>query len=134
MCSYPELCDAGIAGNPERLTDAELEGAARTVVDDLNRAHVRALASLLAERRGTERTAEDPALAAVAAERGAVETLLFNLDASVDDARPPAGVAADELESLIRSAWRTGADLLALRPAEMPNDGTVAAILRYPLH
>ena len=133
VCSYPELCDAGIAGSPERLTDAELEKAARIVVDDLNRMHVRALASLLAERRASERTAEDPALVAVAAERGAVETLLFNLDASVDDARPPAGVAADELESLIRSAWRTGAEVLALRPAEMPNDGTVAAILRYPV-
>jgi hypothetical protein len=94
----------------------------------------RALASLLAERRGSERTAEDPALVAVAAERGAVETLLFNLDASLDDdAPPPAGVVADELESLIRSAWRTGADVLALRPAEMPGGGTVAAILRYPV-
>jgi hypothetical protein len=133
VCSYPELGDVGIAGNPERLTDAELERAARTVVDELNLMHVRALASLLAERRGSERTAEDPALAAVAAERGAVETLLFNLDASLDDAPPPAGVAADELESLIRSAWQTGADVLALRRAEMPNDGTVAAILRYPV-
>jgi hypothetical protein len=133
VCSYPELSDAVISGNPERLTDAELERAARTVVDDLNRTHVRALASLLAERRGSERTTEDPALVAVAAERGAVETLLFNLDASVDDVPSPVGGAADELESLIRSAWQTGADVLALRPTEMPSDGTVAAILRYPL-
>jgi hypothetical protein len=133
VCSYPELCDVGIAGNPERLTDAEMEEAARVVVDDLNRMHVRALASLLAERRGAERTAEDPALAAVAAERGAVETLLFNLDVSLDDAPPAAGVAPSELESLIRSAWRTGAEVLALRPPEMPSDGAVAAILRYPL-
>jgi hypothetical protein len=133
VCSYPELSDVGIAGNPESLTDAELERAARAVIDDLNRTHVRALASLLEERRASERTAEDPALVAVAAARGAVETLMFNLDGPVDDARPPAGVAADELELLIRSAWQTGAEVLALRPAEMPNDAPVAAILRYPV-
>src|SRR4029078_13335873 len=33
--SYPHLVDAGIAGNPENATDAELAEAARSVLDDV---------------------------------------------------------------------------------------------------
>lgn len=133
VCSYGDLCDETISGSPERLTDAELESSARAVLDNLNLRRVRAVADLLSERRGSDRTTEDAAVAAIAAERGAVETLTFDLELALNDHPSAAAVGAEELESLLRSAWSTGAQIMALRSNEMPGGASVAASLRYPV-
>lgn len=91
-----------------------------------------------------ERVAFDTAQIARAATFGAVDTLLVDIDShqpgfldeadgaltfsDADDARDY-GIG----DEIARRALRTGARVLAVRADDIPGDGSVAALLRYPM-
>ncbi len=142
--TYPHLLAQGISGNPETASDAELAAGSRAILDDLYAAQLREVQALY-ERRSTEgRTLSDVAEVARAATSGAVQTLMVDIDATVpgtvDDqtgavtfADAATGDVHDVTDEIARRAWLSGARVLAVRDRDIPGQGAVAAILRYPL-
>jgi hypothetical protein len=144
VCTYPRLAAAGIPGNPETTSDAELVGQARTVLDSLYSEELRALRGLYEERSARGRAAADVADVARAATMGAVDTVLVDIDDMVPgrlDEETGAVAFADEddaeaygvVDEIARRVWLTGGRVLAVRREDVPGGGTVAAILRYAL-
>lgn len=142
--SYPHLLAQGISGNPETASDAELAASARTVLDDLYAAQLRDVHERYGQRSADGRALSDVAEVARAATFGAVETLLVDIDAAVpgtvdDDsgavsfARTATGDIHDVTDEIARRAWLNGGRVLAVRDRDIPGQGPVAAILRYPL-
>jgi hypothetical protein len=142
--SYPHLLAQGISGNPETVSDAELAAGARTVLDDLYMAQLSDVHDLYRQRSAEGRALSDVAETARAATFGAVQTLMVDIDAAVpgtvDDQTGAVTFAAsaahdvnDVTDEIARRAWLSGAHVLAVRDSEIPDEGPVAAILRYPL-
>lgn len=140
----PHLLAQSVSGNPETASDAELAAGARLVLDDLYAGQVRDVEELHRERAADGRALVDVAEIARAATFGAVETLLVDIDAAVpgqvDDesgavtfAPAADGGVHDVTDEIARRAWRSGAQVLAVRANEIPGPGPIAAILRYPL-
>lgn len=140
--SYPHLADAGIAANPETASDAELAREARTILDGLYAAELRDVHALYDTRLSQGRTTADLAEVARAATRGAIDTVLVDIETTVPgtidedtgvlgpaDAPPEYGV----VDEIARRVWATGGRVLAVRGAEVPGGGPAAAILRYAL-
>jgi hypothetical protein len=142
--SYPQLAPGGIGGNPERRPNAELAAAAREVLDDLYARELDAIHELFERRRSEGRGLVDVGDVARAATFGAVDTLLIDIDhvvsGSVDEETgavtltdTPTAAAYGVLDEIARRAWLAGATVLAVRREEVPDGGSVAAILRYRL-
>jgi hypothetical protein len=142
--SYPDLAAAGIPGNPEATSDSELALRARTVLDDLYQAEVRRLRELLDSLAAHGRALGDVAQVARAATMGAVDTILVDIDAVlpgvVDEHTGAVTFARDEgvesygvVDEIARRVWRNGGRVLAVRRQDIPGQGEVAAILRFPL-
>lgn len=142
--TYPYLAAQSIGGNPEAASDAELAASARGVLDELYAAELREIHERYAQLAAGGRAFADIAHVARAATYGAVDTLLVDIDAAVPgsldeqtgavtfaegNGDEPHGVT----DELTRRAWSTGARVLAVRGEDIPGDGPVAAILRYPL-
>jgi release factor family 11 len=142
--TYPHLLPQGISGNPETASDAELAASSRTILDDLYAAQLRDVQALYERRTAERRALSDIADVARAATFGAVDTLLVDIDAAVpgtlDDqtgavtfAGAATGEVHDVTDEIARRAWLSGARVLAVRDGDIPGQGAVAAILRYPL-
>jgi hypothetical protein len=140
--SYPHLAPGGIGGNPERRTHAELAAAAREVLDDLYASELRATHELFDLRRSEGRGLVDVGDVARAATFGAVHTVLIDIDQSVSGSideetgavtltDTPTAAGYGVLDEIARRSWLSGAKVLAVRHEEIPDGGTVAAILRY---
>jgi hypothetical protein len=143
-CTYPDLQAETISGNPDTTTDADLAAAARTILDQ---AHAQLLADRLDEfeqRRSQSRALVDLADVARAATRGMVDTVFVDIDDNVpgqlDDTTGEVTFADGEdpqayglVDEIVRQVWLTGGNVLAVRREDVPDGGTVAAILRYPL-
>ena len=141
---YPHLLAQGISGNPETVSDAELAASARAVLDDLYAAQLRDIHELYRQRSANGRTLSDVAEIARTATFGAVETLLVDIDAAVPgtvDGETGAVTFApaathdvhDVTDEIARRAWLSDARVLAIRREDVPGQGDLAAILRYPL-
>ncbi len=143
--SYPHLAAAGIEGNPERLSDAELAAGARTILDDLYRAQIADWQATFKTRLNEDRATTDLVRAARAATFGGVASLMVDMDQTVpgtidetdgqvtlaESAGADSYGVADEIA---RRVLAGGGEVLAVRAAEMPEPGKpVAAILRWPL-
>lgn len=142
--SYPDLAVTGIPGNPEATPDSELAMRARTVLDELYSAEVRRLHELHSALASQGRALGDVAQVARAATRGAVDTVLVDVDAVLpgvlDDQTGAVTFAHEEsfdsydvLDEIARCVWRNGGRVLALRRQDIPGGREVAAILRFPL-
>jgi hypothetical protein len=142
--TYPYLSARSIPGNPEASSDAELAASARAVLDEIYEAELREIHERYGQRTADGRAFADVAHVARAATYGAVDTLLVDIDAAIPgwldeqtgavrfaegDGDEPHGVT----DELTRRAWSSGARVLAVRREDIPGDGPVAAILRYPL-
>lgn len=140
--TYPFLVEQTIEGNPEKLTDAELAQLSRPI---LNALHAERLARF-AEEYGTAQSqglgTSDVAEAASAATRGAISTLLVDIDASVEGAIDEAGAysasAADGgyqvIDEIARRTLATGGTVLAVRSDDLPaGTSNLAAVLRFAL-
>lgn len=144
MNSYPHLLPEGITESPDRLTEHELSARARPVLD---MAHARELAEirdLFDRRAGEHRATADISDAARAATFGAVHKLLVDIDSTVpgfvdDDtgavtfAKVDDALAYGVVDEIAARAFASGARVLGVRREDIPGDGELAAILRYPL-
>lgn len=144
MNTYPHLVSGSVPGNPETTSDAELAASARAVLDELYEAELRDIHARYGDRAADGRAFADVAHVARAATYGAVDTLLVDIDAAVPgsvDEQTGAVKFGEEADGqpygvtdeLARRAWLSGARVLAVRSEDIPGDGPVAAILRYPL-
>jgi hypothetical protein len=142
--TYPRLADEVIEGNPDLVTDAELEDAAIPILDHIYSRELKAAIALYDELK-PERATTDISYAAHAATAGAIDQLLVDLDAVVpglvsdidgsvtystsDDAETYSVV-----DEVARRALFTGARVMGARSEELPDRAPLAAILRYEFH
>jgi len=141
--TYPHLAPGEIKGNAERMNAVELASAARSVLDELYRTDVQAVKELYARRSSEGRATADVAQAARAATLGAIDTLLFDMDAdetgtiSAEDGRVSFGAAGPHtygiVDEIAGRALTSGARVMAVRKADLPDGQMLAAVLRYPV-
>jgi hypothetical protein len=142
VSSYPHLAPFGIDKTPESLNDSEISEEARQLLDRLHAEEVTALKAEFAERKGSGRATADIDQAARAATRGAVHTLLVDIDrllpGFVDDetgavtfAQSNDASAYGVVDEVARRALQSGARVMAVRAADLPTGSPVAAILRW---
>ena len=139
--TYPGLIDETIAGNPNLMTDAQLEDAALPMLDRLYKRALKAAIARFDEFK-PRRATTDVSYAAHAATAGAIDELLIDLDAVIPGLVSEfdgsvAYAASDDAEvysvvdEIARRALHTGARVLGARRDELPDRAPLAAILRY---
>ncbi len=144
VASYPHLAEEGISGSADQTPERELAAGARAVLDAIYAARIEGLGALYVTREAQGRATTDVAHAARAATFGAVDTLIFDMDAVVpgmvddEDGEVTFDDQADAVnygvvDEIARRALRSGARLVAARRADVPGGGDLAAILRYAL-
>ncbi|MFC5237911.1 hypothetical protein [Pseudonocardia zijingensis] len=141
--SYPHLAERGIAGNPEAVSDERLAAAARPLLDEVYAGELSAVEDVFERRFEQGRATTDVATAARAATHGAIDTLLADIDVKlpgfVDDDTGAVTFAQDDaasyglVDEIARRVLLSGGRVIAVRAADVPHGGPVAAILRYPL-
>ncbi|MEY6430817.1 hypothetical protein ABC977_00160 [Thioalkalicoccus limnaeus] len=142
--TYPHLAAAGIEGNPERLSAAELAAAARPILDGLYRAQIADWHALYSQRDQEDRASTDIKRVARAATFGAVQRLLVDMDQVVhgtvdenDGTVTFADTASAEtygvVDEIARRVLLTGGEVLSVRESDIPDGKPLAAILRYPI-
>jgi hypothetical protein len=141
--SYPRLVEEGVPGNPEEMSDEALAAAARAVLDEVHARELVAVRELFEQRLVQDRASADVATVARAATYGAVDTLLADIDEKVPgrvDEGTGAITSGDDdastygvVDEIARRVLLAGGRVLAVRGADLPEDGPVAAILRHPL-
>ncbi len=142
--TYPHLAPTGILDSPETLSDTELGAAARNVLDEIYAAEVAAWRERFEERSGQARGTTDVAVAARAAVRGAINSVLVDIDGAVPGTLNSAtgaitlaetndAVSYGVVDDIARLTLQAGGRVLAVRQADIPAGGLLAAILRYPL-
>jgi hypothetical protein len=142
--TYPRLADEIIEGNPDLVTDAELEDAAIPILDRLYSRELQAVIARYDELK-PRRATTDVSYAAHAATAGAIEQLLVDLDAVVpglvsDIDGSVTYSASDDAETysvvdeVARRALYTGARVMGARKEELPDRAPLTAILRYEFH
>ncbi len=142
--SYPALLDEGVSASPDRMSDTDLAEAARAVLDGHYAAEVASATALFQERIGRHRATTDLRAIARAATFGAVDLLLVDIDevmagtvdetdGSIARATAPGADSYDVIDEIAGRAILSGAKVLAVRRADMPEAAAVAAILRYPV-
>src|SRR3984893_1571801 len=139
--TFPRLADEVIEGNPDLVTDAELEYAAIPILDRLYSRELKAVIALYDELK-PRRATTDVSYAAHAATAGAIDQLLVDLDAVIpglvsDIDGSVTYSASDDAETysvvdeVARRALYTGARVLGARREELPDGAPLVAILRY---
>jgi hypothetical protein len=114
------------------------------VLDGIHAERIRALAALFAARGNQGRATTDVAMAARAATFGAIDTLIVDMDAVVDGtidetdgsvtfADAPGADSYGVIDEIARRALGSSATIVAVRAADIPGGGALAAILRYAL-
>jgi hypothetical protein len=139
--TYPYFVEEVISGNPQFLSNAQLEDAALPILDRLHARELKAVITLYDEMK-PRRATTDLSYVAHAATAGAVDQLLVDLDAVVpgllsDIDGSVTYAASDDAETysvvdeVAKRALCTGARVLGARQQELPNNAPLVAILRY---
>ncbi len=142
--TYPALAPHGIAISADQTADSELASAARGVLDEHYSGEVAAARELFQTRLGQQRATTDIKEAARAATNGAIELLLVDIDqvlpGTVGDSEGKVALASavgaasyDVIDEIAGRAILTGAKVLGVRKADIPDEAPLAAILRYSL-
>jgi hypothetical protein len=142
--THPRLADEMIEGNPDLVTDAELEDAAIPILDRLYARELKAVITRYEELK-PRRATTDVSYAAHAATAGAIDQLLVDLDAVIpglvsDIDGSVTYAASDDAEThsvvdeIARRALYTGARVMGARKEELPGQAPLTAILRYDFH
>ncbi len=140
--SYPGLAERGIGGNPEGMSGGELADAARSILDELYAAELNDVRATFETRANAGRSATDVTDVARAATFGAVDTLLVDIDDVLpgyvdEDSGAVTRDGADDasnygvVDEIARRVLLSGGRVLAVRREDVPEQGAVAAILRY---
>jgi hypothetical protein len=139
--THPRLVDEVIPGNPDDVTDAQLEDAALPILDRLYASELKAVLAQFDELK-PRRATTDVSYAAHAATAGAVEQLVVDLDAVIPgivsdiDGSVTYSVSDDAetysvVDEVARRALLTGARVLGARREELPDRAPLVAVLRY---
>jgi hypothetical protein len=139
--TYPYLVEEVINGNPQVLSNAQLEGAALPILDRLYARELKTVIMLYNEMK-PRRATTDLSYVAHAATAGAVDQLVVDLDAVIpglvsDIDGSVTYAASDDAETysvvdeVAKRALCTGARVLGARQQELPNNAPLVAILRY---
>lgn len=142
--SYAHLAEGHIDGNPEGLSDSELDRAARDVLDRIYRQQVEAVKQRLEDGTTNQHAALDLQQVARAATYGAVDTLLVDIDGQlpgfVDEQDGTVTLQEDAdafdhsvLDEIARRVLLTGGTVLAVRAEDIPEGASAAAVLRFPV-
>jgi Bacterial archaeo-eukaryotic release factor family 11 len=142
--SYPHTASQVIPGSADHTPDHVLAADARKVLDAVYAAELADLAGLFTTREAQGRATTDIAHAARAATFGAVDTLLVDMDEVVvgtvadDDGAVTFAETASAgnygvVDEIASRALKSGARILAARRADIPGNGSLAAILRYAI-
>jgi release factor family 11 len=142
VSSYPHLLSTSLPGNPDAVPDAELVENARGLLDEVYAAELRTIQETYALRASQRRASSDIADVARAATYGLVDTVLVDIDEVVpgyvheetgaiilDDTGDAVNYGV--VDEIARRVWLNGGEVLAVRRADIPGNGSVAAILRY---
>ena len=140
--SYPHLAGTAILHNPEVQSDDELAANARTILDELFRAELAEIQSLYTLRSSQGRTTADLAQASRAATYGAIQLLLIDIDdvtpGTIDEegavtfADAPSASSYGLVDEIASRALVMGAKVMGVRKGDIPGEGSLAAIMRYP--
>ncbi|QEA38179.1 hypothetical protein FGL86_03220 [Pistricoccus aurantiacus] len=142
-CTITVLPQA-IEGSPDRLSAAELAAAARPILDEHYASQIKDFHRLFERRRGQNRTTTDISDAARLATFGGIDSLLVDIDGVIDGfvdeetGEVTFGSQGDAfnygvVDEITGRALRSGARVLAVRRADIPEGKDLAAILRYPI-
>lgn len=144
VCSHDGLADEGIRTSPVRITPGDLATQARPILDGLHARALEEVQALYAARENEGRATTQVARAARAATFGAVDTLLVDIDevmpGTVDEASGE--VTFDDAESaasygvvdeIAGRVLASGGRVLAVRRDDIPQQESLAAILRYAI-
>jgi Bacterial archaeo-eukaryotic release factor family 11 len=142
--SYPHLLDEVIGGNPDQKSDAELVAEVRPILDRMYDDELAQLKELFGARQAQGRAVTDLADVARAATIGAVDTLLVDIEQSVSgDIDEQTGLLTTGAEGsasihgvtdeIARRVLMSSGRVLAVRGDDVPGNGAVAALLRFPL-
>ena len=144
VSSYAHTAPTGLGGSADHTADHVLASEARAVLDQLHAARIAELGSLFALREGQGRATTDVAQAARAATFGAIDTLIVDIDVTlpgtVDDetgavsfAELDDAVTYGVVDEIVSRAMKSGTQIVSARKADVPGNGALAAILRYPM-
>ena len=144
VSSYSRLAESVIAGNPEERSAGELAASATPILDAAHAAELVAQTARFHE--STSRGLSDDTLNGVslAATSKAIDTLFVDIDhripGRVDELT---GVITqneaedqshyDVIDEIVRRALSSEAKIFAVRGTDVPGNGPVAAILRFPI-
>lgn len=144
VSTYSQTAKAVIAGSADHTRDAELAKGARGILDGIYAEQLRDLAHLFATREPQGRALTDVAQAARAATFGAVDTLVVDMDSvvagTVDEETGAVTFGAGGkvetygvLDEIARRTLMAGGRVVSARRGDIPGNGELAAILRYPV-
>lgn len=140
--TYPHLLPETIPGNPDTATIADLSAAVRGVLDAHYAQEIVDIRERFASAQTVGRASTDVTDVARAATLGAVDTLLVDIDEVIPgfvdeatgavtlEARADA-VSYGVVDEIARRALLSGARIFAVRRDDIPEEASVAAILRY---
>ncbi|MHB1173022.1 MAG: baeRF11 domain-containing protein [Lacisediminihabitans sp.] len=143
VASYPQLADAVIAGNPEERSEGEFAAAARPILDQLYAAELAELKDRFEESAARGKAVTDLSDVARAATFKAIETLFVDIDQRipgyVDEESGAVTLSATDdasnygvIDEILRRALLSDARVFAVRSADVPGGGPVAASVRFP--
>ena len=142
--NYPHLAEQAIETSPAQMSEADLDAAARPVLDGLHAARLSDFFSTYSIRETQGRATADIAQAARAATFGAVETLLVDIDEVVPGwiDRETGAVTFTEgadattygiVDEIAARTLGAGGEVLGVRGSDLPEGASLAAVLRYPV-
>lgn len=141
--SLANLTNETLSTNAEHLGVSELVTQVRPLLENYYQAQLNTLKARFETRASERRVTQDLSDAARAATFGAIDLLLINIDSNVSGTIDDEGIISfggngDELnysvvDEIAKRALATGARVLAVRSADLPQGSDLNAILRYPL-
>ncbi len=142
--TYPRLAQSGVSVSPDRISNADLAAAARPILDAIYDHDLRAMRALFDSRRGQGRATSDLSDVSRAATFGAIAQLMVDIDevipGTIDEtngritfADGPSATTYGIVDEIAGRALLSGASVLAVRKADIPDHASLAAILRFPI-
>lgn len=142
--SSVDLLPQTIETSPDRMTEAELAAAARPVLEAHYENRIAEFRTLFEQRASQGRATNDLSDAARAATFGGIESLAVDFDSVTNGLidEETGEITFDEsgdavnygvVDEIAGRALRSGARVMAVRKADLPNEKEMAAILRYPI-
>jgi hypothetical protein len=141
VCTYPHLVSQALTGSPEHHDARQLGDEARGILDELYAEQLQALKDRFEAWATKGRTALDISDIARAADAGAIDTLIVDMDVqlpgTIDELgnvtldAPDTPGAYGVIDELCRRVILTDGRVMAVRADDVPHGQPAAALLRY---